>query len=216
MNDAEAIDLEEFKQLRAEIVNRTTLGNQVISYAITALAAGVAVSEKFPEALLGVAVIVNFFWLMWLDHTGQVFKVASYIGVELAPRLQRLGDGMLGWEQFMRRLDASGRVAATALYGTRGDEKSGDVRIVGTRATSAYIGIVFGASTPVLVTIYLLALSTPAILLSGNYYGYARLVLMASTLCLWVFSVRRAWLLRVMTDCLDDAILSAQSQPRPH
>jgi hypothetical protein len=206
MDDAE-IDLEEFKQLRAEIITRISVGNQITSYAITALAGGVAISEKLPEALLGAAVIATFFWLIWLDHTGQVLKLAGYIGTKLVPRLQHLGKEVLGWERFMRHLDAGGKDAALALYGP---ESNVTPKVVSARATRVYVGIIFGSSAPVLVIMYLFSAPTSGPLSGPSYWSAPRVTLIICVISLWLFALRRAWLLRVMANFIDRAILLAR------
>src|SRR3954469_2326874 len=110
MDDAATTDLEEFKQLRAEIVNRTTIGHQLASFAMTAFAAAFAISGSYPDALLGSAVLICALWLLWIDNTACAFKVGAYIALGLAPRLQRrVGDHLvMGWESFVRQVNAGG------------------------------------------------------------------------------------------------------------
>jgi hypothetical protein len=91
MNDSQTVHLEEYKQLRDEIKTRLTLSNQLVSYTVTALAAGVAIFDKYPDAILGFTLVTSCFWLLWLEQSVQIFKIVYYIATRLAPRL-RFGD----------------------------------------------------------------------------------------------------------------------------
>jgi hypothetical protein len=214
LDGAQQIALEEFKQLRAEIVSRTTLGNQVVFYAMTAVAAGLAVFERFPEALLGVAAVVNFFWLMWLDHTGQVFKMAAYISLRLAPLIGKGEHGLLRWEHFMRELDAGGESFRVAVYGTRTPSKK-KFNVLKTRATSAYLFMIFGIGTPALILCYFLVQWDQEGLDSTDYHTWIKVAVSAFVVALWCYAISRARVLKAMADDLDESIRAADGDAAP-
>jgi hypothetical protein len=86
-DSARTVALSEYDSLRSEINNRTTLAYTLISLELAAVGAGLSVITKLPDVLLGLAAVSCFLWLFWVDHAGAVYKLASYIALELAPKL---------------------------------------------------------------------------------------------------------------------------------
>lgn len=146
MLDGSDVDLEEFKQLRAEIISRTALGNQIFSYTVVALGTGLTIFEKVHDILLILPFVSIWFWLLWLDHLAQVFKISFYISTVLGPRL-RDGDGhfVLGWESFYRILDEKGLVGF-------GDARN--IKFPNTRALFPFAAILFFGGPPILLAAY--------------------------------------------------------------
>jgi hypothetical protein len=100
--------------------------------------------------LLALAAVSSFLWLFWVDHAGQVYKIAGYLGMVLAPRLQASAGGdVLEWELFLRQLEGTDN--RTLLTGSAGR------RIYIQRATSAdwYTALLFGAAPPLLAAAYI-------------------------------------------------------------
>src|SRR6266481_5511058 len=101
MNDAQsntrAVDLCEFKELRAEINNRTQLSTGLVGLQLAAIGSGLAVIKDYPDVVLALAALSSFLWLLWIDHTSQIYKIAAYIGLKLAPRLRSGNSELLGW-----------------------------------------------------------------------------------------------------------------------
>jgi len=100
-----AVDLSEYEQLRNEINNRTQLSAGSIALQLAALGAGLSVLKDFPDVVVALAMVSSFLWLLWIDHTSQIYKIAASIGLRLAPRLRERNLELLGWEHFMRTLD---------------------------------------------------------------------------------------------------------------
>jgi len=200
MKDSQTVDLEEFKQLRAEINNRTTLGNQIFSYTVVAIGAGLTVFDKVPDILLGLSLLSCWFWLLWLDHTGQVFKIAPYIALKLRPRLQFGEETTLGWEYFIRKLDADG-------FDFR--EGANRFNIPKTGATIGYAAILFAGTAPVLMAIYWFVQMRS----SNNLFYDIRAVGMVGVASVWLFAVFRARALTDMMNNINAAILAAGEKP---
>jgi hypothetical protein len=138
----------EYEQLRNEINNRTQLSGGLVALQLAALGAGLSVLDKFPEAVVALATVSSFLWLLWIGHTSQIYKIAAYIGLRLAPQLREGDEVLLGWEHFMRTIDQGDRKAATALFGL---SCSMSVKILRTEAIGRFLPMLFGASPPLLI-----------------------------------------------------------------
>jgi hypothetical protein len=201
MKDSQTVDLEEFRQLRAEINNRTTLGNQIFSYTVLAIGAGLAVFDKMPDILLGLSLLSCWFWLLWLDHTGQVFKIAPYIALKLRPRLQFENETTLGWEYFIRKLDSDGFDA---------QDGTSNFSIPKTGATIGYAAILFAGTAPVLMTIYWFVQMQSS---THDLFYDIRIWGMVGVAAVWLFAVFRARTLINMITTINAAILAAGEKP---
>lgn len=97
------VHLKEFERLRAEIDNRSLLQHGIIAADLAAIAAGFGVVAGTPEALIGVAAVTTYLWLLWMDHTLGIAAAASYIRDVLAVKLSAIvGAPVLGWEAYPR------------------------------------------------------------------------------------------------------------------
>ena len=151
------IDIVEFERLREEIDNRTQISNNLIVAYITALGAGFAFFDKVGEDLfLGLAAVSIFLWLMWIDHTAQIYKIGSYIGRKLAKRLVHIHPQGFGWEKYLRVIDPGGPEATREVYGRETEDR--ELPAMGTRNISSYIMLLFGVPAPLLITMYALHL----------------------------------------------------------
>jgi hypothetical protein len=196
MEDSQLVDLEEFKQLRDEMKTRLTLGNQLVSYTVTALAAGIAVLDRYPDAILGLTLVANCFWLLWLDHSAQVFKIAYYIAIRLAPRLQCGHDEILGWEYFVRKFDR----------GTLPEIESIPAgRFHPTRTAFIYTELLLGGSAGSLALIYGFLLQTSAIDLNR-----ARICGLAVAMVFWVYAMIQAIRVALINRQIGKAILDQE------
>jgi hypothetical protein len=208
MASQEETDLKEFDRLREEMDNRTELSNQLVSYELAALGAGLAVFDKFPDVLLGLAAISSFLWLLWIDHTSQIYKAAAYITLHLAVRLRVTAPGALGWERFLRDLDSGGPRAVQALYGKLPEGKPHpQLRPPQTLSVGNYITILFGGSVPVLIAIY------AAVEFSSYSAGITpshvvRILAAISTLALWGYAIWQRQIFNRLVDAIRIAILS--------
>lgn len=197
MEDSQVVDLEEFRQLRSEIGTRMTVSNQLVSYTVTALAAGLVVFDKYPDALLGLTLVPTCFWLLWLDHAAQIFKIACYIAIRLAPRLQCGQQGTLGWEHFLRRLD-DGKLAE--ITGTSIG------RAHPTKAAFTYTEILLGGSAGALIIVYFGILLT-----AQTFPGYPRIVGIVFSAAFWGYAVYRAIRVAVMHRQIGTVIVASES-----
>src|SRR5215471_17255465 len=87
-DSSRTINLTEYKQLRGEINNRTQLSAGLVALQLTALGAGIFVMKEHPAVVIALTAVSSFLWLLWIDHTSQIYKIAFYIGMNLAPRLR--------------------------------------------------------------------------------------------------------------------------------
>lgn len=113
------ITLSEYESLRREIEMRATLSSSLIALDLSALGVGLVAAKNSIDLYAGLGFLSVMLWLFWLDHTEQIWKLATYISLRLRPILQRAAPGSLGWESFLRRLDEQKRVRSTnyaALY----------------------------------------------------------------------------------------------------
>jgi hypothetical protein len=148
-----AVYLTEFERLREEVDNRTEISGHLILGQVAALGTAVSLMSTLPDVMLGVAAVSCFLWLFWLDQTKQVYKIATYIGTILAPELRRYaGEHALGWETYLRRLDA-GLVWRPSV--SSGGVGSGTVvRAPATVTIGRYTGVLFGGASAIALLVY--------------------------------------------------------------
>lgn len=147
MSDWQDVDLAEFEELRTEINNRTTISNQIIAVQIAAIGSGIIILDKSADVLLGLAAISTLLWLFWIDHTCQIYKIAAYIELEMAPRLRTSKPDLLGWERFLRKIDAGWEVSGI---------EGGTGKILTTQWVSTYTAALLGWGAVLLLGIYCL------------------------------------------------------------
>lgn len=214
------VDIVEFERLREEIDNRTQISNNLIVAYITALGAGFAFFDKVGEDLfLGLAAISIFLWLMWIDHTAQIYKIGSYIGRRLAKRISETHPEGFGWEKYLRVIDPGGSEATRELYGREVKERT--LPSMGTRNISSYIMLLFGVPAPLLIVMYFLHLlskhgesyrtfiggvmaSSPLGSLDVN--GLFRLVAFAAVLSLYIYSLKGYWKFKGWISVIEDSL----------
>jgi hypothetical protein len=217
MSETHDVDLAEFDRLRSEIDSRTTLSNQLISYQLTALGAGIAVFDKYPDVLLGLAAVSTFLWLFWIDHTTQIYKIAAYLELGLAPRLRKDGADVLSWERFLRRIDAGGETAERELYG----EVTGrNLQIQATKWIAGYTAGLLGFSTLVLLTIWaapklqkLRAVGYRAVLEDLTLPQILRFATALAVIIAWLFAWHQFRAFARTRDAVGNAILSVGTSP---
>lgn len=193
-------DLAEYDHLRQEIDNRTTLAYGLIAIELAALGAGLSAFDKFPEILLGLAVVSSFLWVFWMDHTGQIFKIAAYIALRLAPRLRKASPGAFGWERFFRELDAGVLPEWVKQEGGR------PFPIHTTGSVHLYTGALFGMPPPV----FLLAYAVSGV--HGSQGGeILRWAGFAAAFVLWVAAIHRFTVYLRMIDGIGRMILEPDS-----
>jgi hypothetical protein len=151
--------LKEFQLLREELVTRTNLAYALIAVDLTVLGAGLTVFQALPPAALGLAAVSSFLWLIFMDHASQVYKIAAYISLRLAPELRAVAPLALQWERFLRELDAGGQRTANALY--RQGKGSAPKHWITSGASSKYTATLFAGSPPVLLIAFAVSAATP-------------------------------------------------------
>jgi len=177
------LDAAELAALRQEITSHFTLSSTLVAVELAALGAGLSVLDSSTHILAGLAAISSFLWLLWLDHSGQILKIAAYLALELAPRMStQLGRPVLVWEVFLRRLNAGGTAAAGALHGRAPLMSRSIVRPL---RAEWYSPLLFGAAPPLLLSLYVTA---------GLQAGKEPVVVWtaaATAALLWAFAVSR-------------------------
>jgi hypothetical protein len=194
------IQVSEYEQLRTEINNRTTLAYGLIALQLAALGAGASLINKFPDVLIALAGVSCFLWYFWVDHAGQVYKIAGYLGVVLSPQLRaNLGSDVLGWEAFVRHIESADSSGQT-LFGSAGK------RAFIQRATSAdwYTALLFGCSPPGLAVAYVVTLRH----LNHGYptHMWVEVILVG---LLWLLGVWRFVMFKLTVKNIGNAILQA-------
>lgn len=144
------IDVAEYERLRGEIDNRTQIANALVAVDLTALGVGLASLPALPEIVIGIAAASIFLWMLWTDQGVQVWKIAAYMEIELAPRLRESSPDVLGWEPFLRRLDKGGPSALAAL-GL--DDSTHRLHTLKTANVGLYISALFGGAPLVLLAV---------------------------------------------------------------
>jgi hypothetical protein len=156
MADAADVDIAEVQCLRQEITTRITLEHALVALELAALGTGLTLGGTAVYVLAALAAISSFLWLLWMDQSLSTYKIAAYLAVEVAPRLtSQVGHPVLGWESFLRLIDASGPGSRKALYPRATGGRRYLVRS-GLRA-DLYTPILFGGTPPVLLALYALA-----------------------------------------------------------
>jgi hypothetical protein len=200
------VHLCEYERLRNEINNRTQLSSGLVALQLAALGAGLSVLDKLPDVVLVLAAVSSFLWLLWIDHTSQIYKIAAYIGLRLAPRLHEGDEELLGWEHFMRILDQGGQKAATALFG-RSSSKS--VKILRTEVIGRFISILFGASPPLLIVGFMIAKHEKVFDWNTilSFHGAILVLALGLASIAWLYAWRQYSLFVKMRRSIDQALL---------
>ncbi|MBT2408469.1 MULTISPECIES: hypothetical protein [unclassified Streptomyces] len=181
----EEIDVTEFQNLRQEINNRTNLAYALITLQLAALGTGLSVMTRLPDVLLGLAAASSFLWLFWVDHAGQVYKIAGYIALELSPQLSAdVRRPVLRWEHFLRRIDAGGGTTQRALYGTAAPHSR--VYVQSSTAADVYAMLLFGCTPPLMICGYVVVM-----LVGGERSVVLVVVPAAAATGLWIYTVTR-------------------------
>jgi hypothetical protein len=198
------IQLCEYEQLRNEINNRTQLSAGLVALQLAALGAGLSVLDKLPDAVVALAAVSSFLWLLWIDHTSQIYKIAAYIGLRLAPRLREGDEVLLGWEHFMRTLDQDGQKAAIALFG---HSSSMSVKMLRTEVIGRFIFMLFGASPPLLIVGFVIAKYDELSDLNSILSLRGAILVLASIA--WLYAWSQYSLFVKMRRSIDQALLQA-------
>jgi len=186
--------LKEFDACRSEIQNRTTLSYNLIALELGVLGVGVPVGLKNIDLLGGLGLISSLLWLLWLDHTEQIYKLAAYIGTDLRSALVRRCPDALGWEGFLRRLDQGGAVRPT-------------------NSISTYVWLLYSTVSPILNAVYAVRASYERSSLDGLMVF--RFALCLFSLGVWVFAVTQYRAFTASRRQIDRLISEHQLQGAP-
>jgi hypothetical protein len=116
-NDPTGFLLAEYKELRGEILKRSEIQHQLISFALVALAGLAAVGLRdSPSALLAYPMLVAFLATAWAYNDIQIAQLGLYIKYRIEYRLV----GTSGWEHFISSLGTSKKIGALVKLATRG------------------------------------------------------------------------------------------------
>jgi len=208
------VDLADYGRARDEIDNRTELSAQLMNYELALVAAVIASYDKIPHEASAVAACVSsLFWLMWIDHTSQIYKLAAYIELVLAHRVRQRHPGALGWERFLRDLDAGGAKAAAVLYGNAAGR---DIRVPATSGIGRYISLLFGGSSIVLLTLFISEFGSRMLRAARSGQGAAlaeiellRIGLALAAGALFVYAIIKNAQLRALMRAVSDAVRAA-------
>ncbi len=196
------VDLEEYRQLRAEVLTRLTLHNQLTSYAVTAMAAALAVLSSYPDVLLALSFLASWFWLLYTSHDGHIFRIAHYIAVDLAPRLTVGDRAVLGWEAYLRKFDTTGLEVRGEAVKKKMASKMG---------VNTSTAVIFGGSTPIMTLIFWLwqwPLLKPGLPLYGRMFATACVIIM------WINASHHAWLTALLRKHVNAAIAATRTPPQ--
>lgn len=146
------MDITDYERARDEIDNRTTLSSQLLNYNLIIVGVVISAFDKIPLEVMAVAsCISSLFWLMWIDHTSQIYKLAAYLELVLADRVRSRHPGAFGWERFLRELDSGGDRARGVLHL---ESRESPVRVLNTASISRYVSFLFGGSSAALLLIF--------------------------------------------------------------
>jgi hypothetical protein len=92
----------EYVSLRSEIVKLIELQAQLVSLTVISTGAiiGAAVQVKSASLAFVYPVLALILGISWLNHALAIGRIAEYLSQDFEPRC---GDGVLGWERFVRR-----------------------------------------------------------------------------------------------------------------
>jgi hypothetical protein len=197
------VDLAEYDRLRQEVDNRTQIANGLVGLELTALGVGLASAGSLPEVIIGLAVVSAFLWMLWVDHAGQIWKIAAYTGIDLGSRLRRTHPDALGWERFLRRLDRGGDEARRVLRLPAGARA---LAMPKTTNVGLYISLIFGGSPLVLLAVSLISLFDDD--MDGVGRG-VRVAAITGALVVWVLALRAFRQFRRLAATIDAAIESS-------
>lgn len=146
-------DSAEVQCLRQEITTRITLMHAIIALELAVLGVGLTAIAKPTYVMAALAAASSFLWLLWMDQSLYTYKVAAYLSVELAPQLSQLARRpVLGWETFLRRIEASGQKSSRALY--PGAAGRGRRLLYSGRHAEWHVPLIFAVTPPLLLAIF--------------------------------------------------------------
>lgn len=185
-----SIRLSEYEALRREIEMRATLSSSLVALNLSALGIGLVAAGDTIDLYAGLGFLSAILWLFWLDHTEQIWKLATYISIRLRPPLQSVAPGSLDWEPFLRKLDAEKTVRSTNY-------------------AAFYITLLFAVVPPLLTAVYVVrAVQARA---EAGAVTSLRLVAAGAVVAFWVFALIQFRQFNRSRRHMDDLIRSSQA-----
>jgi hypothetical protein len=196
------LDIAEIQSLRQEITARIGLMNAVVALELAAAGTGFGLLDRWTHVLAALAAISSFLWLLWIDQSLSTYKIAAYLAIDVVPRMREYASRpLLNWEYFLRSVEAGGARSARALYRGQAPRHAGIVRNM---RADLYMPLLFGATPPILLTLYVLAGVRNDVEWSTIAIGTAFGALM------WIFTLTRFFDFLHNTRILDAAIRAAE------
>jgi hypothetical protein len=135
--------LTQYRMLRAEILNQSTLQQQILTVTITALAALLTIAFETKNALIPLTfpVLALFLALAWASNQRGVERIARFIRDELEEELINAGvlPEKLAWEHYVRKTRARRGYLSFHVISTRGLFSIGSLVCVAAGAYFAHL-----------------------------------------------------------------------------
>ncbi|MDX6307889.1 MAG: hypothetical protein QOI06_935 [Nocardioidaceae bacterium] len=189
-----SIRLSEYEALRREIEMRATLASSLVALELSALGIGLVSAGETLDLYPGLGFLSTMLWLFWLDHTEQIWKLATYISVRLRPSLQSVAPRSLDWERFLRELDAQKAVRSTNY-------------------AAFYITLLFAVVPPLLTAVYVVRIVEAGT--SAEAVAPVRLVVAVVVIAFWVFGMTQFREFNRSRRHMDERISSSQERLSP-
>lgn len=110
--------LAEYGTLRDEILKRSEIQHQLLSFSLAAFGALIAVGVKdAPSALLAYPILVLFLAVGWTYNDLQIAQIGMYIKYRIEPQLMTSGGG---WQHTLLSQRASREIGSLIKFATRG------------------------------------------------------------------------------------------------
>ena len=187
--DVGSVISDKIQHVRAEINNRTDYSEKIVLAEITALGLAVSWPEKAGDALLGLSAVSSLLWLFWLAHSHQIYKLASYLACELAPRLcQHSGEQVPDWEEYSRIMDRAGPEAYKSSY----PPPYSSVTKPALWNAAGFVLWLFAGATPALLVVYVFVAWNKKFMTfhAGNIsLDLTRIAMGILSLAIWVFAI---------------------------
>lgn len=116
--------LTQYRMLRAELLNQSTLQQQILTVTITALAALLTIAFETTNGLIPLTfpLLALFLALAWASNQRSVTRIARFLREELEDELIKVGvlPEKLAWEHYVRASRAKRGYLSFQVISTRG------------------------------------------------------------------------------------------------
>jgi hypothetical protein len=97
--------IQEYNALRGEVLKRTEIQHQLVSFALIATGTFLTIGLKdlkSPTVILAYPILAIFLHVLWYQSDGFIAKIGKYIRMHIEGRL--LGSSGVGWEGYLYNL----------------------------------------------------------------------------------------------------------------